>query len=165
MCKRIGLWFLCLLSGSFPSVELACPTWSFSFYFILLAYLFLLTYQLLLLLILLNFATLLKWLNEWANEWILVTRVKVNHWTVTYTCRDKENQFLPRCNPGDIKHFRTDLIFRSSWSTYNRLHSFLRAFIWIQLGGFGECGFILFSLFWGDLLFYLFFFFVYWERT
>lgn len=37
---------------------------------------------------------LLYYILEWMNE-CLATRVKVNNWTVTYTCWERENQFFP----------------------------------------------------------------------
>lgn len=36
-----------------------------------------------------------EWMNEQMNTWKVATRIKVNNWTITYTCWKKENQFSP----------------------------------------------------------------------
>lgn len=36
----------------------------------------------------------MEWMDEWINE-SLATSVRVNHWTVIYTCSEMANQFFP----------------------------------------------------------------------
>lgn len=76
----------------------------------------------------------------------LVTKVKINNWTVIYTYWEMENPFSPMLwHCWHCAYSRAGLL-SSSLLTYNKLHSFL------------VCDFICLQFFWGEGVWWCFIF-------
>lgn len=106
VCEWLTLLFLCLLSGSFPSV-LSCLTsmsW-FCYFFVIF------------------FKCIYVWINEWMNDY-LASRVKANNWTPIIAAGRGENEFSQWSDKRYGNHLRARLLF-SSRSAHIRPHRFL----------------------------------------
>jgi hypothetical protein len=96
-----------------------------------------------------------------------VSRVKVNKWTLPYTCWEKENQYSPiEWLWVPITRATLHRSIRSNWSTYNGHYRFFCVCFYLVTGFFFfffflEEGVILFSRF-GEFRCCIGFLFVYW---